>query len=155
MEPVDLALVDSAVRLAVADEVERSRVVREEAETSWWTGTLAEVRRLRRLTSQQAARIAELERQLAEARAELSRVELEDLLRSITQSVAEATQAMEGYAVSEARVEVRAAVQLASGRMLLTSDPAALLQPEALSSIGVSVHALPPPVGQPAQAPPG
>lgn len=148
MEAADRALIDAAVRLAVAGELDRSRLVQRESEEDLWAGTLREVQRLRVLTSRQAARIADLEEQLAQVQAELSRVELEDLVRSVTASIAETSGDLDGYAVSEATVDVRAAVRLAGGRMLLTADPAGLLKPDALSTVRISLQALPPPPGE-------
>lgn len=147
MQPVDSALVDSAVRLAVNEELERSRLVRVDSEDSWWAGTLAEVERLRSVVTDQAARIAQLEGQLSQLQDELSRVEVGALVLSVSRSIAEAAKSLDGYAVSEARVDVKASVRLASGQMLLTADPAGLLQPDALSTIGISLKALPPPAG--------
>lgn len=147
MQPVDSALVDSVVRLAVSEELERSRLVRVDSEDSWWAGTLAEVERLRSVVTDQAARIAQLEGQLSQLQDELSRVELGALVLSVSQSIADAANALNGYAVSEARVDVKAMVRLASGQMLLTADPSGLLQPDALSTIGISLKALPPPAG--------
>ena len=147
MQPVDSALVDSSVRLAVSEELERSRVVRSDSEDAWWAGTLAEVERLRSVVTDQAARIAQLEGQLAQLQDELSRVEVGALVLSVSRSIAQAAKALDGYAVSQARVDVKASVRLASGEMLLTADPAGLLQPDALSTIGISLTALPPPAG--------
>lgn len=143
MDPVELALVDSAVQWAVTVELARSRESLAASQVAWWDGSRAEVQRLNALVTEQARRIAELEGRLAQLQDELSRVDLDDLVRSVTQSIAETARGLDGYAVATAEVEVKAAVRLAAGRMLLTADPGGLLEPDALSTVRLSVRALP------------
>jgi hypothetical protein len=95
----------------------------------------------------QAARIAELEGRVAALETELSQVELAQLMAGVAAHVADANLALDGYAISNARVEVRAAVQLAGDRLLVSADPGALLAPESLSTVSVVLGALPPPPG--------
>ena len=147
LDPVSVALADSAVRSAVEHAVDLSRDSQREAETAFWGGTFAEVRRLRSVVRDQAARIAELEAKIAALETELSQVELADLMAGVAASIARADLALEGYAISTARVEVKAAVQLANTRMLVSVDPGALLAPESLSTLTVTLGALPPAAG--------
>lgn len=147
LDPVSAALADSAVRSAVDRAVDLSRDSRREAETAFWGGTFAEVRRLRVVVRDQAARIAELEAKVAALETELSQVELAELVAGLAASIARADLALEGYAISTARVEVRAVVQLARNRLLVTTDPGALLAPDSLSTLAVTVAAVPPPAG--------
>jgi hypothetical protein len=147
LDPVSAALADSAVRAAVVRAVDVSLEGQREAATALWGGTFAEVRRLREVVRDQAARIASLEAKVAALETELSQVELADVMAGVARSIANADLALEGYAIHTARVEVKAAVQLAGERMLVAADPGSLLAPESLSTLAISLGALPPPVG--------
>jgi hypothetical protein len=147
LDPVSAALADSAVRAAVVRAVDDSLEGRREAEAAFWGGTSAEVRRLREVVRDQAARIASLEAKISALETELSQVELAELMAGVAASIANADLALEGYAINTARVEVKAAVQLAGERMLVTADPGALLAPESLSTLAMTLGALPPPAG--------
>lgn len=144
LDPVSAALADSAVRGAVDRAVGLSRDSKLEAETAFWGGTVAEVRRLRTVAREQAARIAELEAKVAALQTELSQVELGELMAGVAASIARADLALEGYAISNAHVQVKAAVQLARDRMLVALDPGGLLAPDALSTLSVTLGAVPP-----------
>lgn len=147
LDPVLAALSDSAVSVAIDRQIGLSRAGQREAEIASWAGRFGELRRLRQLVGQQASRITELEAKVAALEAELSQVEVAELLAAVSASVANAGRSLEGYAISEATVEVKAAVQIAGKGMLLACDPGGLLAPEALSTVAVRLSSLPPPPG--------
>jgi hypothetical protein len=49
-------------------------------------------------------------------------------------------------------VEVRAAVEFADGRVVITADPGGLLHPDSLSRLEIRLASLPPPLGEAAPA---
>lgn len=147
LDPVSAALADAAVRAAVDRQVDLAVAGQREAETAWWVGTRAEVLRLRALVAEQSRRIAELEAAVARLESELSSVEVAEVVAAIAEGVARADLALEAYAVSRARIDVKAAVQVSGDRVLVAGDPGNLLSPWALSTVSVTLGALPPPPG--------
>jgi hypothetical protein len=146
------ALIEARVRSAVADELAQSIDRRRILEFQALAAALAEISRLRGLVEVQAAEIADLRRRLAEAEAASRELPVDDLLRAIAGSVTAGAATLEGYAVSRARVEVRAALGVSGAGLGLRAADATLADPAALGTVAVDLHALPPTPSQEAAA---
>lgn len=147
-ERMTSAVVAESVAAAVAAQVERSTLRRRAAEAVFWEGTRQEVERLRLVVAEQAARIADLENRLAEAQRQISRLEVADMIDAVTDAVLAGVATYDGYVVSDAHVQVRAALELDAGRLTVNADPGGLLDAGALSSFDLHLRSLPPSLGE-------
>lgn len=148
------AFVEQTVARAVAAELGRSLIDRRDLLISQASAARIEVERLRRVVAEQAARIADLQARLDQAQAEVHRLTVRQLVDAVTRAVLADAELPPGYAISDARVQVRAAVKFTDGHVLITADPGGLLDPESLSTLEIRLASLPPPLGKAAASTP-
>jgi hypothetical protein len=148
-ENLAAAVVEQAVASAVAAEVSRATLMRQATEEAFWGGTRDEVLRLRQVVADQALQITTLQNRLAEAQRAAHRLEMRQLVDAVSAAVLGGTASLDGYVVSDARVEVKAALEINGGQLAVTADPGALLHNNALSTFDMHLGALPPPLGEP------
>jgi hypothetical protein len=148
MDRLTESAVAAAVASAFAEEIGRSTLVRHEVERDFWSGSRREVERLRRLVADQAATIADLSAALERAQARVRRLELAELVDAVSGAVLGSSATMNGYVVSDARVEVKAALEIADGRLSVTADPGGLVDTAGLSTVSVHLRPIPPPLGK-------
>lgn len=144
------AVVHQSVASAVASELGRSALGRRDVEERFWSGIRQEVERLREVVADQAEKIAELQAGLDQARQQVHRLEMRELVGAVSSAVLSSAAAIDGYVINDAHVQVRAAIEIDSGRVTMTADPGGLLDAAGLSTFDVHLRPLPPP---PAETP--
>lgn len=140
-------LIKAFVSAAVADEVRRSASTLTSLDTEQLTSVGAELTRLRAIVAEQAATITSLRQQLDEARQVNQFMPTGQLVAGLASAVMNGTAGMTGYVMSQARLSLRASLTTAAGGALVTGEPT-LTDPHLLSTIDVTLRAVPPPPGQ-------
>ena len=146
------AVVERSVASAVAEEISRATLARQAAEEAFWNGTRDEVLRLRQVVADQALQITTLQNRLAEAQRAAHRLDMQQLVDAVSTSVVSGTASLDGYVVNDARVEIRAALEINGGQLAVTADPGGLVGADALSTFEVHLGVLPPALGEPDRA---
>jgi hypothetical protein len=149
VEMLAAAVVQQAVASAVAAEVTRATLQGRDVDQAFFGGTRAEVVRLRQVVADQAQQITALQNRLEEAQREAHRLEMRQLVDAVSAAVLTGTASLDGYTVSDAHVQVRAALEINNGRVTVTADPGGLLGVDGLSTFDVHLQSLPPQLGEP------
>lgn len=140
-------LIGAFVSAAVADEVRRSVGTLTSLDAEQLSSIGAELTRLRAIVAEQAATITSLRRQLDEARQANQFMPTEQLIAGLASAVTNGTAGMTGYVMSQAQLSLRASLITAAGGALVTGEPT-LTDPHLLSTVNVTMRAVPPPPGQ-------
>lgn len=140
-------LIGAFVSAAVADEVRRSVGTLSSLAEEQLSSIGAELTRLRAIVAEQAATITSLRQQLDEAQQANQFMPTEQLVAGLASAVTNGTAGMTGYVMSQAQLSLRASLITAGGGALVTGEPT-LADPHLLSTINVTLRAVPPPPGQ-------
>ncbi|MFG1605018.1 hypothetical protein [Actinoplanes sp. NPDC049265] len=138
------AFVEQAVARGVAGELGRSLATRRDLLIDQAGATRFEVERLRRVVAGQAAEIADLRDRLRQAQEVARRLTVRQLVDAVTQAVVSGSADLDGYAINDAHVRVRAAVEFAGEAVTVVADPGGLLDAASLSSFEIRLAPLPP-----------
>ena len=140
-------LIGAFVSAAVADEVRRSAGTLNSLDTAQLASVGAELTRLRAIVAEQAATITALRQQLDEARQTSPLMPTEELVAGLASAVTNGTAGLTGYVMAQARLSLRTSLTTAGGGALVTGEPT-LADPHLLSTIDVTLRAVPPAAGQ-------
>lgn len=140
-------LIRAFVNAAVADEVRRSAGTLNSLDAEQLSSIGTELTRLRAIVAEQAATITSLRQQLDEARQANQFMPTEQLVAGLASAVTNGTAGMTGYVMSQAQLSLRASLTTAAGGALVTGEPT-LAEPHLLSTIDVTLRAVPPSPGQ-------
>lgn len=140
-------LIGAFVSAAVADEVRRSVGTLSSLDAEQLGSIGAELTRLRAIVAEQAATITSLRQQLDEARQANEFMPTEQLIAGLASAVTNGTAGMTGYVMSQAQLSLRASLTTAAGGGLVTGEPT-LADPHLLSTINVTLRAVPPPADE-------
>jgi hypothetical protein len=145
------AIARESVTSAIREELLRSNDVRRRAQDGFFVDSLSEVQRLRSVVTAQTQQIAELQTQVAFLKKQNNELRLRDLVESVSASVFSAGSTFDGYAIKDAKVQIRAAFTIDGGDLAITADPGGLMNPTAMSTVEFSLAALPPRAGEPSR----
>lgn len=132
------------LRAERAEALVSSLQTRIELEEGLWDRRSIEIARLRALVRQQQAEIVELRARLQELQQKRRSVAISSLVAAVLDAVQRGSDALEGRTVSNARAEIKAALDIdAETQGLVLGDPA-VAPAGGLSTISFSFSAVPP-----------